>query len=85
MSELLAQNWWLLVLAVLPSLAAWAVLPMGSTVKAGLILAALILLSPVVDFVFHTQRLTPRWWMRLRIPLSLALAALTALSVWWGR
>jgi Protein of unknown function (DUF3429) len=79
-------SWWLLLLAVLPSLAAWALLPMrASELQPGLILSALILLSPLADAVLHERRLTPPWWMRLRVPLSVGLALLLALTVWWGR
>ena len=78
-------RWGLMILAVAPTLAAWAILPMRSTVEAGLWMAALIALSPLADWLLHRRGLTPRWWMRLRVPLSLALALLVALSVWWGR
>lgn len=79
-------RWWLLLLAVVPSLAAWALLPMrASELEPGLVLSALILLSPLVDGLLHGRGLTPGWWMRLRVPLSIALATLTALTVWWGR
>jgi hypothetical protein len=76
---------WLLGLAVLPSVLAWLVMPALGTVKAGLTIAGLILLSPAVDWLLQRRGLTPEWWLRLRIPLSFALAVLVALSVWWGR
>ncbi|HVF82931.1 MAG TPA: DUF3429 domain-containing protein [Sphingomicrobium sp.] len=78
-------RWWLLLFAVAPSLAAWAILPMRSTVEAGLWMAALIAVSPVGDAFIHRRGLAPAWWMRLRVPLSLILALLVGLTVWWGR
>jgi hypothetical protein len=78
-------RWGLMLLAVAPSLAAWAILPMRSTVEAGLWMAGLIAVSPLADWWLHRRGLTPRWWLRLRVPLSLALALLVALCVWWGR
>jgi hypothetical protein len=78
-------RWWLMLLGVVPTLAAWAILPMRSTVEAGLWIAALIGVSPLAELLYHRRGLTPRWWMRLRVPLSLGLAVLVGLSVWCGR
>lgn len=78
-------RWWLMILAVSPTLAAWAILPMRSTVEAGLWMAGLIAVSPLGDRLLYRRGLTPGWWMRLRVLLSGGLALLVALSVWWGR
>ncbi len=78
-------RWWLLLLAVTPTLLVWSILAMRSTVQAGLWTAALIAVTLPIDLLFHRRGLTPRWWMKLRVPLSLGLATLVALTVWWGR
>lgn len=78
-------SWLLMGLAVAPSIAAWGILSMRSTVAAGLWIAGLILISPVVDTLIAGRGLVPGWWLRLRVPLSIGLAVLIALSVWWGR
>jgi Protein of unknown function (DUF3429) len=72
-------QWPLLLLAVTPSLAAWLLLEMGLR-HAQVGLAALILASPLVDGLLARRGLTPSWWMRLRVPLSVALALLTGLA-----
>ena len=71
---------WAWIAAVLPSLLALAgfVLLALELVPLEPLLVALgggLLLSPVVDAKLGT--LAPRWWMALRVPLSLALGVLT--------
>mgnify|MGYP002777127804 FL=1 len=79
-------RWWLLVIAVVPSLAAWAILPLrASELRPALTLAGLIIASLAVDWLLFRRGLTPRWWLKLRAPLSVGLAALLALTVWWAR
>jgi Protein of unknown function (DUF3429) len=72
-------QWPLLLLAVTPSLAAWLLLETGLR-HAQIGIAALILASPLVDGLLARRGLTPSWWMRLRVPLSVALALLTGLA-----
>lgn len=76
---------WLLA-AVTPSLLALVVLlmvlaPDTRAAAAGL-LAAGILLSPLVDGMLVSVRLAPAWWMRLRVPLSVVLAICVVLGAW---
>jgi hypothetical protein len=70
------KAWRLYIVAVVPSLAAAALLlvmtPMG-LVLMGLIIAATLL----VDATLAAEGLTPANWMRLRVPLSLGLGAAT--------
>ena len=74
----------LLLIAVLPSLLAWAALGMFSIRDAGLAISAAIVVSPLVDWGIQRRGLAPGWWLGLRVPLSLGLAALTALVVLAG-
>jgi hypothetical protein len=69
----------LLVLSVLPSLAALAILGLmfAAPVPASILLGLVIMVSPLVDRRLQAQGLAPAWWMRLRLPLSLGLGALT--------
>lgn len=76
---------WLL-LAVTPSLLGLALLLLLlAPVTRGLatpLLAIAILLSLLVDRALFAARLTPSWWMRLRVPLSIGLAACVAVAAW---
>ena len=72
----------LLVLAVAPPLLAWGLLPARPQTLVGYGLAALILLSPGVDALLHARGLTPRWWLRLRVPLSFVLAVCVAAATY---
>jgi hypothetical protein len=69
----------LLVIAVVPSLLATllfglsADFPVTCSTLLGLVIAA----TPLVDRMLARRRLVPAWWMNLRLPLSLALGALT--------
>ena len=67
-------SWWL-GLAVLPSLAAWGVVflltPLAVAVLSGLFLAALW-----VDRELARRFVAPRWWLSMRLPLSLCMAGL---------
>lgn len=72
----------ILAVAVSPSLLALALLavavrfPQGG----GYALGAAIAASPLLDMLMQRSDLAPGWWLRLRIPLSLALGALTAIA-----
>lgn len=75
-------RWALMLLAVAPSLLAWVLLPMRPQVLVGYALATLILVSPFVDKFLSSRGLTPRWWMRLRVPLSVLLALCVAAATY---
>jgi hypothetical protein len=66
------------VLAVLPSLSAWALLIALAPARI-VALGVLLILCLMVDRLLVAQGVAPGWWMQLRIPLSLALGALTIL------
>ncbi|KQM57956.1 hypothetical protein ASE65_11575 [Sphingomonas sp. Leaf16] len=71
-----------LAIAVVPSLvalAAGAVL-FTSVVSSAAIVAAGLLGSLLVDMALVRAGHVPPWWMRLRLPLSIGLAALTLLT-----
>jgi vacuolar-type H+-ATPase subunit I/STV1 len=70
-------------LSVMPSLVA-LVLVFATTrapVIAPLMLAGFVALSPVVDRELARHGLVPRWWLPLRLVLSVSLAGLTAAAV----
>lgn len=67
-------SWLLMLISVVPSLTAWAMLLALDALNAGTGLALLILLTPLVDLQLQRAALAPPWWLRLRIPLSLTLA-----------
>lgn len=76
-----ALSLWLAI-AVVPSLvalAAGAVL-FASVLSAAAIVAAGLLGSLLVDMALVRAGHVPAWWMRLRVPLSVGLAALTLLT-----
>lgn len=66
-------------LAVVPSIL--AVLLVGLSLRwpviASTLLGLVIFATPLVDRALRARQLLPPWWMRLRVPLSLALGALT--------
>ena len=75
-----------LLLAVGPSLLALVILlmlvsPLTRPYAAAL-LAAAILLSPLADYPLSAEGLTPAWWMKLRVPLSVGLALCVGLAAW---
>ena len=78
----------ILVLSVLPSLIAFVLLIMLfsfaalSPMTAGLVVGGLILASPLVDAWLARRRYTPRWWMTLRVPLSILLGVLVMACGW---
>lgn len=76
-----ALTLWLAVAVVptLVALAAGAVL-FASVVSAAAIVAAGLLGSLLVDMALVRVGHVPPWWMKLRIPLSVGLAALTLLA-----
>ena len=69
----------LMSIAVVPPLIALVVvgLAWNFPASASTLLAAAIALSPLVDRYLAQRGLVPAWWMKLRLPLSLALGALT--------
>jgi hypothetical protein len=76
-----ALSLWLAI-AVVPSLvalAAGAVL-FASVLSAAAIVAAGLLGSLLVDMALIRAGHVPPWWMKLRVPLSVGLAALTLLT-----
>ena len=68
----------LMGIAVLPTLVALAVvgLAWNFPATASTLLGVSIALTPIVDAGLARRGLVPAWWMRLRLPLSLALGAL---------
>lgn len=75
-----------LAMAVAPSLFALLLLllmlaPATRPASAAL-LGGAILVSPVADGALASAGLTPAWWMRLRVPLSIGLATCVALGAW---
>jgi hypothetical protein len=78
---------WVWVAAVTPSLLAfgaglWWIARPEQPQPALAALAFALLASPMVDLRLKAMGLTPRWWMTLRWPLSLALGSCTALLAW---
>ena len=73
-----------LLLAVGPTLLALVILLLlvspATRPHAAWLLAASILSSPLVDQAFRADGPTPGWWMKLRLPLSVALAACVAIA-----
>nr|WP_277924098.1 DUF3429 domain-containing protein [Sphingomonas hankookensis] len=76
-----AMTLWLAVAVVptLVALTAGAVL-FASVVSAAAIVAAGLLGSLLVDMALVRAGHAPPWWMKLRVPLSVGLAALTLLA-----
>jgi hypothetical protein len=72
----------LLTMAVLPSLAGWAAIFWFFPPQALFALAAMLVLTLAVDALLVRRRLASRWWMKLRVPLSLVLALCCLLSGW---
>ena len=75
-----------LVMAVLPSLVAVGLLLLtldpGTRRWAVALLAVAICASPLADRTLGLAGLTPRWWLVLRVPLSIGLAACVAVAAW---
>ncbi|MCJ8190158.1 DUF3429 domain-containing protein [Sphingomicrobium aestuariivivum] len=78
----------ILLVSVLPSLGAFALL-IGlfsfaslSPLVAGAMVGGALWLSPLVDRHLSLKRVTPRWWMTLRVPLSAGLGLLTVICGW---
>ena len=66
--------WWL-GLAVLPALAAWGVV-FAVSPRSVAILSGLFLASLWVDRELGRRFVAPRWWLPMRLPLSLCMAGL---------
>lgn len=75
-------SWLLLSVAVVPSLLGWGTIFWFFPPQALFGLAAMLVASLVVDALLVRRRLAPRWWLRLRVPLSVGLALCCALSGW---
>ena len=75
-------SWWLLIAAVIPSLAGWWAIASFRPPEALFGLAVLLIAALAVDATFVRLRLAPAWWMKLRLPLSTGLALCCALSGW---
>ncbi|WP_300975206.1 DUF3429 domain-containing protein [Sphingomonas sp. LHG3406-1] len=73
---------WLLGIAVVPSLAGWWAIFSFNPPQAMFALAVLLVAALAVDALLVRRRLAPGWWMALRVPLSVGLAACCALSGW---
>jgi hypothetical protein len=69
----------LLAIAVVPSILAALLFGLSADmpVLCSTLLGLVIALTPLVDRMLDRKRLVPAWWMNLRLPLSLALGALT--------
>jgi hypothetical protein len=69
----------LLVIAVAPAIVATLLYGLSADmpVLCSTLLGLAIALTPLVDRKLDRMRLVPPWWMNLRLPLSLALGALT--------
>ena len=92
----LGGTWWALTaarpgagrlaIAVGPSLLALVILMLlvspVTRPHAAWLLAAAVLLSPLADQALAADGLTPGWWMRLRVPLSIGLALCVAVAAW---
>lgn len=75
-------NWALLGIAVLPALAGWAAIFSFQPPTALFALAGGLIVTLAFDALLVRGRLAPRWWMRLRAPLSFGLASCCLLSGW---
>ena len=75
-------GWTLLGISVLPALAGWAAIFSFQPPAALFALAIALLAAMAVDAYLTRRRLAPRWWLRLRLPLSLGLALCCGLSGW---
>ena len=68
-----------LAASVLPALAGWCAMLIARTV--GLMLLGLLFLVALSgDAWLARKRLAPAWWMRLRVPLSLGMAAIALVT-----
>jgi hypothetical protein len=68
-----------LTVSVLPSLAAWGALLVDPV--AGLTMLGLLFLVVLPGDAWLTRvRMAPSWWPRLRVPLSLGMAALSLIT-----
>ncbi|UUR08058.1 DUF3429 domain-containing protein [Sphingomonas glaciei] len=75
-------GWVLLGISVLPALAGWAAIFSFQPPAALFTLAGALVASLVMDALLVRRRLAPRWWMKLRVPLSLLLTLCCCLSGW---
>lgn len=75
-------GWVLLGISVLPALAGWAAIFSFQPPAALFALTGALVATLAVDALLVRRRLAPRWWMKLRVPLSLLLALCCGLSGW---
>jgi hypothetical protein len=75
-------SWRLLGIAVLPALLGWTAIFWFKPPEAMFGLAVVLIASLLFDALLVARRLAPRWWLKLRVPLSVGLAACCALSGW---
>jgi hypothetical protein len=68
----------LLAIAVVPTLIAWPLIALmfAKPVLASVLLGAALIATLLVDRGLASRGLVPRWWMRLRVPLSFGLGVL---------
>jgi hypothetical protein len=72
----------LLTLSVVPSLAGWWAVGSFRPPEALFALSVMVAGTILVDALLVRRGLAPGWWLKLRVPLSLVLAACCALSGW---
>jgi hypothetical protein len=75
-------SWRLLGIAVLPALLGWTAIFWFKPPEAMFGLAVVLIASLLFDALLVARRLAPRWWLKLRVPLSVGLAACCLLSGW---
>jgi hypothetical protein len=75
-------SWLLLGIAVVPAVAGWWAIFTFQPAEGLFGLAVMLVAALVVDAWLAARGLAPRWWMRLRVPLSVGLALCCALSGW---
>jgi len=78
---------WVLALAVTPTLVGLGLLLVTARypLAGGLALALAVAASPLLDLQMRRRGLAPSWWLKLRVPLSLALASLVAVAASFAR
>lgn len=62
------------VLSVIPALYTFLV-AIGGVADVAVKLAIGFVLVLGIDHLFHRQKMTPEWWMRLRVPLTVVMVA----------
>lgn len=75
------ENWARYVFSAFPFIAGWAILSMPPIAAYASLIAAFVI-TLFSDFVAMKQGLVPRWWLALRLPLTLCAVLLLALSMY---